>query len=124
VVRRDAPVGELERGDGLDVNGADGILELLAADAERIGRELETIELARQLDEGSIAARGDLGNDGTDRGVNRGRGLTLSRKERIKPCLEVVVRCREPLRHGLLRPTGAFRGAQDEAGSPSGCSGL
>ncbi len=91
VVRLDAIPRQLERIQGLPLACAAGRLDLRLAHADAGLGEVEPVELPRQLDEGSIAARPHLGNDAAHGHIDVLGRLALACEERRKRARKVAI---------------------------------
>jgi hypothetical protein len=99
VERLDPPGREAKRVHQVRLDRGRGGIDLGLGDAEPVGRELDPVEAARQLDQRRVAAGADIRQDRGDRDLDVLLHLALGGQEAAEARLEPVVPRVKPERH-------------------------
>jgi len=107
---------EFQRIDRRGVAGFHRGLDFSRRDPQPAGVQVQPVELARRLDQGCVAARGHVVDNGAGRGLDIGRYLALGREKLREALGEIGAVTVEANRHGgfpgLNRATAQWRGDQ------------
>ncbi len=98
--RLDPVAREFQRVEGCAVAGFGRGLDLIRGDAQAGGCNLQPVELARRLDQGGVAARGHVIDDGAGRPLDIGGDFTLGAEKGAKTLVKIGAAAVQANGHG------------------------